>query len=120
MIDLIRMKAYLYTPDGDGKSREAEIPADYAEAAKLAHEELVELVAEGKDDLLEEFFEKGTLPEEHIVAGLDEEMREMRVFPIVCMSGPHNIGSDMLLNLIAEAFPSPSRPSAGQADAERR
>jgi elongation factor G len=107
VIDLIRMKAYLYTPDGDGKSREAEIPADYVEAAKLAHEELVELVAEGKDDLLEEFFEKGTLPEEHIVAGLDEEMREMRVFPIVCMSGPHNIGSDMLLNLIAEAFPSP-------------
>src|SRR6202167_4088371 len=107
VIDLIRMKAYLYTPDGDGKSREAEIPAEYAEAAKLAHEELVELVAEGKDELLEEFFEKGTLPEEHIVAGLDEEMREMRVFPIVCMSGPHNIGSDMLLNLIAEAFPSP-------------
>jgi len=107
VIDLIRMKANVYTPDGDGKSRETDIPADYAEAAKLAHEELVELVAEGKDDLLEEFFEKGTLPEEHIVAGLDEEMREMRVFPIVCMSGPHNIGSDMLLNLIAEAFPSP-------------
>jgi elongation factor G len=112
VIDLIRMKAYLYTPDGDGKSREAEIPYDYAEAAKLAHEELVELIAEGKDDLLEEFFEKGTLPEEHIIAGLDEEMREMRVFPIVCMSGPHNIGSDMLLNLIAEAFPSPcDRPA---------
>ncbi len=107
VIDLIRMKAYLYTPDGDGKSTEAEIPPEYAGAAKLAHEELVELVAEGKDELMEEFFEKGTLPEEHIVAGLDEEMREMRVFPIVCMSGPHNIGSDMLLNLIAEAFPSP-------------
>jgi elongation factor G len=112
VIDLIRMKAYLYTPDGDGKSREAEIPAEYAEAARIAHEELVELVAEGKDDLMEEFFEKGTLPEEHIVAGLDEEMRETRVFPVVCMSGPHNIGSDMLLNLIAEAFPSPlDRPA---------
>jgi len=107
VIDLIRMKAYLYTPDGDGKSTEAEIPAEYADAAKIAHEELVELIAEGKDDLMEEFFEKGTLPEEHIVSGLDEEMREMRVFPIVCMSGPHNIGSDMLLNLIVEAFPSP-------------
>jgi elongation factor G len=107
VIDLIRMKAYLYTPDGDGKSREEDIPAEYAEAAKLAHEELVETVAEGKDDLMEEFFEKGTLPEEHIISGLDEEMRENRVFPIVCMSGPHNIGSDMLLNLICEAFPSP-------------
>jgi elongation factor G len=112
VIDLIRMKAYVYTPDGDGQSREEEIPAEYAEAAKLAHEELVETVAEGKDDLMEEFFEKGTLPEEHIISGLDEEMRENRVFPIVCMSGPHNIGSDMLLNLICEAFPSPcDRPA---------
>ncbi len=107
VIDLIRMKACLYTIDGDGKSREAPIPDEYAEAAKAAHEELVETVAEGKDDLMEEFFEKGTLPEEHIIQGLDEEMREMRVFPIVCMSGPHNIGSDMLLDLIADAFPSP-------------
>jgi len=125
VIDLIRMKAFVYTPDGDGKSREVPIPAEYAEAAKHAHEELVESVAEGKDDLMEEFFEKGTLPEEHIIQGLDEEMREMRVFPIVCMSGPHNIGSDMLLNLIVEAFPSPAdRPpvhlTLNGADIERQ
>jgi elongation factor G len=107
VIDLVRMKALIYTVDGDGKSRETEIPAEYAEAAKIAHEELVETVAEGKDNLMEEFFEKGTLPEEHIIQGIDEEMREMRLFPVVCMSGPHNIGSDMLLDLIAEAFPSP-------------
>jgi elongation factor G len=112
VIDLIRMRAYFYTPDGDGRSKEAEIPAEYAEAAKAAHEALVELVAEGKDDLMEEFFEKGTLPEEHIVSGVDEEMREMRIFPIVCMSGLHNIGADLLLNLIVEAFPSPlDRPA---------
>ncbi len=125
IVDLIRMKAYLYTPDGDGKAREAEIPADYAEQAKTAHEELVELVAEGKDDLMEEFFEKGTLPEEHIVTGLTEEMREMRVFPVVCVCGPHNIGSDHLLDLISDAFPSPAdRPpvklTLNGADVERR
>ncbi|HYA18584.1 MAG TPA: elongation factor G [Bryobacteraceae bacterium] len=108
VIDLIRMKAFVYTPDGDGKAREMDIPAEYAEAARQAHEELVEAVAEGKDDLMEEFFEKGTLPEEHIIQGIDEEMREMRLFPIVCASGLHNIGSDMLLDLMAEAFPSPA------------
>src|SRR5262249_37948736 len=43
----------------------------------------------------------------HIISGLDEEMREHRVFPVVCMSGLHNIGADMLLDLIPEAFPSP-------------
>jgi len=113
VIDLVHMKAHIFVPDGDGKSTQAEIPAAYAEAAKKAHEELVELVAEGKDDLMAEFFDTGTLPEEHIVSGLDEEMRKDLVFPVLCMSGLHDVGSDRLLDLIVEAFPSPlDRPSA--------
>jgi elongation factor G len=113
VIDLIRMKAYVYTFDGDGKGQETEIPEEYAEAAQKAHAELVEVVAEGKDELLEEFFNMGTLPEEHIISGIDEEMREVRLFPVLCMSGLHDIGSDWLLNLIVEAFPSPAdRPPA--------
>ena len=112
VIDLVHMKAHVFVPDGDGKSTQQEIPAAYAEAAKKAHEELVELVAEGKDDLLAEFFDTGTLPEEHIVSGLDEEMRKDLVFPVLCMSGLHDVGSDRLLDLIVEAFPSPlDRPA---------
>ena len=34
VIDLVHMKAHVFVPDGDGKSKEAEIPAAYAEAAK--------------------------------------------------------------------------------------
>ena len=108
VIDLVHMRAHTFVPDGDGKSKQSDIPAEYAEAAQAAHAELVEIVAEGKDDLLEEFFEKGTLPEEHIVSGLDEEMREDRIFPVLCMSGLHDVGSDRLLDLIVEAFPSPA------------
>lgn len=107
VIDLVHMRAHVFVPDGDGKSTQQEIPAAYAEAAKKAHEELVELVAEGKDDLMAEFFDTGTLPEEHIVSGLDEEMRKDLVFPVLCMSGLHDVGSDRLLDLIVEAFPSP-------------
>jgi len=55
IIDLIRMKSYTYTPDGDGKGKEGDIPADMAEAATKGHEALVEMVAEGNDALLEEF-----------------------------------------------------------------
>jgi elongation factor G len=124
VIDLVHMKAHVFVPDGDGKSSRQEIPAAYAEAAKKAHEELVELIAEGKDDLLAEFFDTGTLPEEHIVSGLDEEMRKDQVFPVLCMSGLHDVGSDRLLDLIVEAFPSPlDRPAAKVSvngkDAER-
>ncbi len=108
VIDLVRMKAYIYTPDGDGRGREGEIPGEYAEQAKAAHEALVEMAAEGKDELLEEFFAEGTLPVEHIVDGLNAAFREMRLFPILCASGLHNIGSDLILDLIAGTFPAPT------------
>src|ERR1700676_4311986 len=66
VVHLITMKAHEYTPGGDGKPKITEIPADMADDAKIAHEALVEMVAEGDDALMEEFFEKGTLPLEDL------------------------------------------------------
>jgi elongation factor G len=107
IVDLIRMKAYTYSPDGDGKGKEGDIPASVADAAQKAHEALIEMVAEGNDALLEEFFDKGTLPVEHIVDGLRQGIREMRIFPVLCASAIHNIGADLILNLIVDNLPSP-------------
>ena len=108
VIDLVRMKAYMYTLDGDGKGKEGEIPANLAEAAQKAHDALVEMVAEGNDALLEEFFEKGELPVEHIQQGLRDAVAQMRMFPVMCASALHNVGSDLILNFIVENFPNPS------------
>jgi elongation factor G len=108
VIDLVTMKALIYAPDGDGKAKIEEIPADMAEAAQLAHEALVELVAEGEDELMQEFFEKGTLPPEDLKKGLHEEVRDRKVFPILLSSALHNIGADAILNFIVEIFPSPA------------
>jgi elongation factor G len=108
VIDLVGMKAYSYTADGDGKGKESDIPAELADSAQKAHEVLVEMVAEGNDALLEEFFEKGTLPVEHIVDGLKTALREMRVFPVLCASALHNIASDQILNFIVDYCPAPT------------
>ncbi len=107
VIDLVRMKAYLYDSNGSGKGKETEIPADLKDAAGKAHEALVEMVAEGNDKLMEEFFEKGTLPEEHLLPGLRAAVCERRLYPIVAASGLLNIGSENLLNLIVDYLPSP-------------
>ncbi len=79
VIDLVQMKAYTYTPDGDGKGKEGEIPGGLAEAAQKAHEALIEMVAEGNDALMEEYFDKGTLPVEHILDGLRSATSERRI-----------------------------------------
>jgi elongation factor G len=108
VVDLVVMKAYTYTRDGDGKGKESDIPADMAEAAKAAHEALVEMVAEGNDAYLEGFFDTGTLPVEHIHDGLREAIRQRRMFPVLCASGLHNIASDLILNFAFEYFPDPA------------
>jgi elongation factor G len=108
VVDLIRMKAITYAPDGDGKGKEGEIPANMADAARDAHEALVEMVAEGNDALMEEFFEKGTLPVEHIIDGLNQGIREMRIFPVMCASALHNIGTGFILDFLVENTPSPT------------
>ena len=108
VIDLVTMKALIYTPDGDGKAKVQETPADMAEAAQAAHEKLVELVAEGEDELMQEFFDKGTLPAEDLKKGLHEEVRDRKVFPVLLSSALHGIGSDSILNFLAEIFPAPN------------
>jgi elongation factor G len=107
VVDLIRMKAWTYTPDGNGKGKECEIPDDSQDEARDAHEALVEIVAEGNDALMEEFFEKGTLPVDHMVEGLDTAVREGRIYPVLCGSALRNIGTDLLLTFLEEAFPAP-------------
>jgi elongation factor G len=107
VVDLISMKALIYTPDGDGKAKVEEIPAELAEEAKAAHETLVEMVAEGDDALMQEFFDEGTLPVDDLKKGLREAVLAKRIFPILLSSALHNIGSDAILNFLAEIFPSP-------------
>ena len=126
VVDLVAMKAFHYTPGGDGRGKAIEIPAPFAADAKARHEALVELVAEGKDELMEEFFEKGTIPEEHLITALHEAIREDRIFPVLFASGEANMAMDHLLDFIKDSAPSPIErapvpvqiPSAAGANGE--
>jgi len=100
IVDLVRMKSYVNGKEGD-------VPGDLADAAKAGHEMLVEMVAEGNDALLEEFFNEGTLPVDHILDGLREAVRVRRIFPVLCASATANIGCDQILSFVNEHFPSP-------------
>jgi elongation factor G len=108
VIDLVAMKAYIYEPDGTGKGTEGPIPAELAEPAQKAHEALIEMIAEGNDALMEEFFDKGTLSPEQIVQGLREAIHQRRVYPVLCAAALRNIGSDQLLHFLAANMPAPT------------
>ncbi len=108
VIDLVRMKAYTYDLGGNGKGKESEIPEDLKAQALESHERLVEIVAEGDDALMEEFFDKGTIPEEDLIPALHNAIREDKIFPLIYGSGLGNIGADRVMDFIVDYTPAPS------------
>lgn len=117
VVDLVRMKAYTYELGGNGKGKETEIPADMQDRVQEAHEKLVELVAEGNDALLEEFFEKGTIPEQDLIPALHNAIREDKLFPVIFGSGLGNIGADRVMDFIVDYTPAPSEHEWVQGEA---
>ncbi|MGH9454853.1 MAG: elongation factor G, partial [Terriglobia bacterium] len=116
VIDLVHLKSYAYDANGNGKGKEGEIPADLTEAATAAHEALVEMVAEGNDALLEEFFDKGTIPEEDLAPGLKQAIADRRIVPVLATSALLNIGSENLLNFASQFMPSPLDRGESEGD----
>jgi elongation factor G len=107
VVDLVTMEAFTYVPGGDGRSKASEMPPSLADDAKARHEALIELIAEGKDELMEEYFDSGTLTPEHLVAALHEAIREDRIFPVLFASGSANMACDRVLDFIKAYTPSP-------------
>jgi elongation factor G len=111
VIDLVAMKAHIYTPDGNGKPSIEEIPAALADEAKEAHEKLVEMVAEGDDELMEEFFREGTIPIDDLIPGVRKAIVAEKIFPVLMVSAARNVGTASLLTFLADVFPHPDEHS---------
>jgi elongation factor G len=107
VIDLVSMKAHFYTADGDGKPKIEEIPDALIDEAKEAHEKIVEMVAEGDDEMMEEFFREGTIPIHDLIPGVRKAIVAEKIIPVLMVSSLHNIGTASLLTFIADCFPHP-------------
>jgi elongation factor G len=103
VIDLVNMKAL----KGIGKES-VEIPAEYKAAAEEAHMAIVEAAAEGVDELMEKFFEEGTLSGEDISRGLKAVFKQGTFVPVFVSSAANQIGLVSLLDAFVNLFPSPA------------
>jgi elongation factor G len=114
VVDLISKKAFTFQTDGSGKFTEGAVPADIAAAVDSARDALIEMVAENDEQLMEKFFEAGTLTDEELVSGLRVATLAGKLFPLVCTSATLNIGVPQLLDAVVAYLPSPvDRPFKG-------
>ena len=106
VINLIENQAYKFNPNG--KEEIIPIPSDMAETVEKYREELIEKAAEGADDLIEKYFEEGTLSDEDIRRGLREGLARNSVVPVFVGASEKGAGVTSLLNFIKNNFPIPT------------
>lgn len=107
VIDLIRMKSYKF-PDDGGEPIEMEIPDAEKDKAEELQTELIEKAAESNEDLMEVFFENGTLTEQEMIGGIKEGLKTRGMFPVFCINAKHNMGVRRLMEFINNSVPAPN------------
>ena len=107
IIDVLKMKMYVFGPEG-GKPEKHPIPDEEKEKAEQLHNELVEKAAENDEELMELYFDKGTLTEDEMKRGIKKGMLNLELFPVFTVSALNNMGSGRLMGFIDNVAPSAS------------
>ncbi len=107
IVDVLKMKVYKFKPEG-GKPEKLEIPEDQKELADHLHNELVEKAAENDEELMELYFDKGTLNEDEMRLGIQKGMLHHELFPVFCVSALKDMGTGRLMGFIDNVAPAAS------------
>jgi elongation factor G len=108
IIDLVRMRAYIYTNDLGTDIQETEIPTDMVEPSEEYRMKLLESVAETDDALTEKYLEGEELTESEIKLALRKGTLEGTIVPMLCGSAFKNKGVQLLLDAVIDYLPAPS------------
>ena len=107
IIDLVTMKAEIYTNDLGTEIKEEEIPEDYQELAQEWREKLVEAVAETDEDLMMKYLEGEEITQDELKAGIRKATISVDFFPVLAGSAFKNKGVQLMLDAVLDYLPSP-------------
>ena len=118
IIDLMEMKAYIYTNDLGTDIKIEEIPEDMKEKAQQYHDALVEAISEQDDDLMMKYLEGETPTIEELKKVLRKAVCENKIVPVTCGTAFKNKGVQLLLDAIVDYMPAPTDVKAIQGELE--
>ena len=107
VLDVMRSEVITFAADGSGKYEEKPAEGALKERVTELHRQLIDMVAESEDELLEKFFEAGTLTEEDLRAHVHAAVQKGLVVPVYAASAAKNIGVSRILDFIAKYGSSP-------------
>ncbi len=108
VIDLVKMKAYVYREDTLGAEYERiDIPENFLNEAKSFRERMLDAVVEMDDEVLEKYLEGEEISEEEVKKCLRKGTIELKFTPVLCGSAFKNKGVQPLLDAVIDYLPSP-------------
>jgi len=107
IVDLVRMRARIYTNDQGTDIQETEIPAEMQAQVEEYRAKLVEAVAETDEALIEKYLEGEELTEAEIRKGLRQGTIAGTIVPTLCGSAFKNKGVQLLLDAVVDYLPAP-------------
>lgn len=110
IIDLLHMKLYKYPTDGSGVEPTAfDIPEELLEKATEMQGAMIEELAGSDEELMEIFFEEGTLTEDQIAGAMTKGLVSREFFPVFCINAAENMGVRRLMQFINSKVPAPGK-----------
>ena len=107
VVDLIKMKAFVFYDDLGKDMREEEIPADMVDLANEYREKLMDAVSEEDEEIMMLYLEGEEVSEEMIKRALRKGTIGVRMVPVTCGTSYKNKGVQELLDAIVAYMPSP-------------
>ena len=108
IVDLVKMKAYIYKDEVGKDIEEIDIPTDLVELANEWRGNLLESVSDSDDILMEKYLEGEELTEDEVKLGLRKGTLSGKIVPMVCGSAFKNKGVQLLLDAVIDYLPSPN------------
>ncbi len=107
VIDLMLMKQLKFK-EGGGEPEISDIPDSEKDKADELHLVLIENAAEGDESLMEKYFENDTLTIEEMRKGVELGLISRSIFPVLCSSAKHGVGTSRLLDFVVNSCPPPN------------
>ena len=107
VVDLIRMKAYVFYDELGRDMREEEIPEELAELAAQYRDHMLEQISDQDEEIMMLYLEGEDIPETKIRTALRRATIANKIIPVLCGSSYKNKGVQELLDAIVDYMPSP-------------
>ncbi len=108
IVDLVKMRAYIYKDELGKDIEEVDIPEEVLERANEFRVKLIESVADADDALMDKYLNGEEFTEDEIKAGLRKGTLNSIIVPLVCGSAFKNKGVQLLLDAVIDYLPAPS------------